>query len=335
MCWENYWYSGDEELLVNRYYPAVRTMLDTCLDQYMDPKTGLFSIQAWQFIDWTELDNGHKIVTHNNTFLVDTLRLGARMAKIARDWDSAERFQKAADDLAARINEHLWSEDRGAYIDSIHNDGERSTSISRQINTLALLHGIVPDEREASVLAVAMDPSDAVVQFGSPFTTLYLLELLGERGEAGQMLDVIRDLWGTMMDEQTTTFWESFATGNLGGARYPTRSYCHAWSAGPAYTLSRYVLGARLEEPGGTLVSVTPQLDLLEQAEGVIPLPSAAITLSWQRESDHAASIVLSVEGDVQATLQLPNGWSYVRKPEDSDVTCGNGEACQLRAIRN
>ena len=335
MCWENYWYSGDEDLLVNRYYPAVGTMLDTCLDEYIDPMTGLFSIQAWQFIDWTELDNGHKIVTHNNTFLVDTLRLGARMAELAKDRESADRFLKAADDLTDRINEHLWSEERGAYIDSIHNDGQQSTSISRQINTLALLHGVVPEQREASVLAVAMDPSDDVVQFGSPFTTLYLLELLGERGEPGQMLDVIRDLWGTMMDEQTTTFWESFATGNLGGARYPTRSYCHAWSAGPAYALSRYVLGARLDEPGGTRVSLTPQLDVLRRAEGVIPLPTGTIRLSWRRMSDNAATVKFSVKGDIQATVFAPNGWSFADRQEDADITLGDGEACELRAVRS
>lgn len=334
MCWENYWYSGDEDVLANRYYPAVRTMLDTCLDEHIDPETGLFSIQAWQFIDWTELDNGHKIVTHNNTFLVDTLRLGVRMAEIAEDHDGATRFRKAADNLTACINEHLWSEERGAYIDSIHNDGQRSTSISRQINTLALLHGVVPDERESRVFAVAMDPSNDVVQFGSPFTTLYLLELLGERGESSRMLDVIRQLWGTMMDEQTTTFWESFATGNLGGDRYPTRSYCHAWSAGPAYALSRYVLGARLDEPGGTRVSLTPQIDVLERAEGVIPLPSGTISLSWQRESDNAATVVSSVQGDLQATLVAPKGWSFVGDAADADATLRDGERCELRVVR-
>jgi alpha-L-rhamnosidase len=330
MCWENYWYSGDEDLLVNRYYPAVRTMLDTCLDEYIDPKTGLFSIQAWQFIDWTELDNGHKIVTHNNTFLVDTLHLGARMAEIAQDRESADRFVKAADDLTSRINEHLWSEERGAYIDSIHNDGQLSTSISRQINTLALLHGVVPVERETRVLAAAMDPSDEVVQFGSPFTTLYLLELLGERGESERMLDVIREQWGSMMDEQTTTFWESFATGNLGGDRYPTRSYCHAWSAGPAYALSRYILGARLDEPGGAHVSLTPQLDVLERAEGVIPLPAGAVKLSWRRESDNAAIVSFSVQGDVHATLFAPDGWSIVGELENNNITLDDGEACEV-----
>ncbi len=123
-----------------------------------------------------------------------------------------------------------------------------------------------------------------------------------------------------MMDEQTTTFWESFATGNLGGARYPTRSYCYAWSAGPAYTLSRYVLGARLDEPGGTCVSLTPQLDVLERVDGVIPLPSGTVRLSWQRESDNAATVISNVKGDIRATLFAPDGWSFVGKLEDADI---------------
>ena len=312
MCWENYWYSGDKQLLVDRYYPAVRKMLNTCLDKYIDPATGLFSIQAWQFIDWTELDNGHKIVTHNNTFLVDSLRLGAQMADLAGDADSATRFREGADRLVQSINKHLWSDERGAYIDSIHNDGAPSTSVSRQINTLALLHGVVPSDQEARVLATAMnDNSDQVVQFGSPFATLYLLELLGERGQIVPMLDVVRDKWGGMMDSQTTTFWESFATGNLGGKRYPTRSYCHAWSAGPAYVFSRYVLGARLEVPGGTAISLTPQLDVLERADGVIPLPKGTVAVKWVRTGKNEVALICCLEGDVEATMHLPNGWQF------------------------
>lgn len=310
MCWENYWYTGDRETLRREYYPALRRMLDACLTKYLDPKTGLFSIAAWQFFDWIGLDNNHHCVTHNNTFLVDTLRLGARMAEVAQDAATAARFRSAADQLAANINRHLWDEKRGAYIDSIHNDGKRSTSVSRQINTLALLHGVVPPERQQRVMAIALgQETNNVVQFGSPFATLYLLELLGETGRIEPMLGTIRDLWGGMMDGQTTTFWESFANGNLGGGRYPTRSYCHAWSAGPAYILSRYVLGVRLDEPGGQRVTVCPQLDSLERAEGVTPLPSGKLMIQWQRQDRNHAVLTLRLDGDFKAHLQPPPNW--------------------------
>ena len=92
MCWENYEYTGDRETLLRTYYPAVRRMLDTCVDKYLDPDTGLFAIRAWQFFDWIGLDNGHKRVTHNNTFLVDSLRIGAHMADVAQDAETAKRY---------------------------------------------------------------------------------------------------------------------------------------------------------------------------------------------------------------------------------------------------
>jgi len=311
MCWENYEYTGDRAALTAVDYPRIRTMLDTCLDTYIDAATGLFSITAWQFFDWISgLDTGHRIVTHNNTFLADSLRIGARMADLAGEPAVAGRYRAAADDLARRINEHLWDEARGAYIDSIHNDGKRSPSVSRQFNTLALLHGVVPADREAKVLAVALgEKTDGVVQFGSPFATLYLLELLGETGRIGVMLDVIRDLWGGMLDAQTTTFWESFPSGNLGGGRYPTRSYCHAWSSGPAYVFSRYVMGAKIEAPGGTQVSLTPRVDCLERVEGVIPLPNGEIRMAWTRAEDGAADLSIEPSPGIRTTLHPPEGW--------------------------
>lgn len=310
MCWENFWYSGDRDALISRSYPDARRMLDTCLEKYMDPATGLFSITAWQFFDWIGLDNGHRIVTHNNTFLVDSLRLGARMADVAGDPPTADRYRAAADRLVARINDHLWDDARGAYVDSIHNDGKRSTNVSRQINTLALLHGIVPPDREKRVLPIVLGESSRdVIQFGSPFATLYLLEYLGETGRVAPMLDVIRELWGGMMDAQTTTFWESFANGNLGGGRYPTRSYCHAWSAGPAYVFSRYLLGARIDEPGGSRVTIAPRADCLPRAEGTIPLPNGEIRVAWNPRPDGSVRLSTTPSRAINVTFRAPPGW--------------------------
>ena len=123
------------------------------------------------------------------------------------------------------------------------------------------------------------------------------------------MLGTIRTLWGGMMDAQTTTFWESFANGNLGGGRYPTRSYCHAWSAGPAYILSRYVLGVRLDEPGGLRVTVCPRIDALERAEGVAPLPAGKLKINWQRQDSDHATLTFCADGAFQTRLQPPPNW--------------------------
>ncbi len=335
MCWEHYLYTGDSDVLVRQNYPRVRTMLDSCLDKYIDEKTGLFSIQAWQFFDWVNgLDTGHRIVLHNNTFLVDSLRLGAAMAEQADDKDIAVRYHKKADELTALINQHFWNEERGAYVDSIHNDGSPSSAVARPFNTLALLHGVVPPERRERVMSIALgERTEGVTPFGSPFATLYLLELLGETGRVGEMLDIIREQWGGMLDSQTTTFWESFPIGNLGGGRYPTRSYCHAWSAGPAYVFSRYVLGAEIEEPGGRGMKLTPRVDLMERAEGLVPLPVGSIRIAWQREDEQRAELTVESSPGIRVTLSPPGGW-LIKAAENDAVTVQSGKEEIFTLIR-
>jgi len=301
-CWENYMYNGDKDTLVQLFYPAIKRMLNNCIEKYIDEDTGLFSIQAWQFFDWIKLDNNHKRVIHNNTFLVDCLRLGAKVAKIAGDTESAKKYESFAKKLVEKINLHFWDDKRQAYIDSIHNDGKKSTSVSRQFNTLVLLHDVVPEYKREQVEKIAYGKiTDNVVQFGSPFANLYLLELLGETGYVNEMLDVIRDKWSSMMDDQTTTFWESFAEGNLGGKKYPTRSYCHAWSAGPAYTFSRYVMGVRIDEPGGKKVTIVPRVDCLDHVAGVVPLAQGEIDISWKIKKDGQAELYINIKGPITA----------------------------------
>jgi len=311
MCWENYLFTGDRDTLTGVDYPRVRQMLDTCLASHIDKATGLFSISAWQFFDWVDgLDTDHRIVLHNNTFLVDSLRLGAQMADLAGESGVARRYESAAEALIGHINGHLWDERLGAYVDSIHDDGSRSTSVSRPFNTLALLHGVVPPGREERVLPVVLgERVEGITPFGSPFATFYLLELLGESGRIGAMLDVIRENWGGMLDAQTTTFWESFATGNLGGGKYPTRSYCHAWSAGPAHVLSRYVMGVKVEEPGGTRITLTPRVDALDHLSGVVPLFHGSVRLEWTRAADGTVDLRVEPAPGVDVTLVPPPGW--------------------------
>jgi hypothetical protein len=148
------------------------------------------------------------------------------------------------------------------------------------------------------------------VQFGSPFATLYLLELLGETGRVHEMLDVIRDKWGGMMDDQTTTFWESFPEGSLGGQKYPTRSYCHAWSSGAAYVFSRYVLGVRFEDAGGKTLAVTPRVDVLESASGVVPLIEGQLEISWSTGENGEKTVILEHHGKSRVKFEPPNGWT-------------------------
>jgi hypothetical protein len=111
----------------------------------------------------------------------------------------------------------------------LHSEAGLSLVISQQTNTVVFLCGCVPPERLPTVGA------------GSPFTLHFVLEALARVGEYERLLQVIHRNWGTMIDRDATTCWETLH-GYEPNGRW-TRSHCHAWSSTPTYCLSTLQLG--------------------------------------------------------------------------------------------
>jgi hypothetical protein len=142
------------------------------------------------------------------------------------------------------------------------------------------------------------------VPFGSPFAIQFLLEYYAKKNEIKLMIDMIVEYWSKMIDGETTTFWESF--GDIFGDKFPSRSYCHAWSAGPAYLLSRFVTGVSVTEPGAETIKIEPQLLLLDWVEGVVPTVKGNVEVNWKRHKD-IIILKIYIPQDISACLVLPN----------------------------
>ncbi len=295
MVWEHFCHSGDAALL-EELYPAVAKMLATIREKYLDSATGLFSIAAGNMFDWTGMDICTKLTTHNNIFLVAALKAASCMARVLMNGDP---WQGWARELTRRINRHLWSQQRQAYIDSIHNDGAPSACVSRPTNTVAILYDIAPADRAERILPIVLGRrAKNIVPFGSPFASFFLLEALAKLGRFDELLKTVRGKWGYMLDAGATTFWETFEH---------TRSHCHAWSAGPTYFLSRYVLGVHPMEPGYRTVLFSPQPGDLEFARGSVPTPSGNIHVQWQR-NERLFEMIIDKPAAIRGKIELPQG---------------------------
>jgi len=283
MVEEHYMFSGDAAFL-RKVYPSIARMLrDT--ERLCANETGLLSIDAWNMFDWTSTDTNWKLVTHNNLFLVGALERAARMAERLGKKADAGRWLAFRAALVKNINKHLWSDKASAYIDSIHDDGTPSEVISQPTNTLALLYGVAPPKRAEAIARLAVKPPRSVVPFGSPFAMFYLLEHLAGAGRFDELVGLVRDKWGFMVDWGATTFWETFPGRLLSGltGKAPTRSHCHAWSAAPTYFLSRYVLGVGPLEPGFARTLVAPNPVDLAWCSGEMPTPHGGVRVDWRR----------------------------------------------------
>jgi len=274
-CEEYYRYTGDEEFL-REVYPFVAQQMRNIAEKFIRPD-GLFEIEAWNMLDWAPMDTPRKgIVTHQNAMLVEAYRRAATMALWLGKAEDAKEFESLAQKVEDAINEHLWDEQKQAFVDAIHADGRRSNVFSVQTQTMVYLCDAVTDERRPIIRRYLYDKPEGFVWFGSPFALFFLLEAYAKDGEFQRILDIVRREWGAMIDYGATTAWETLTP--------RTRSHCHAWSAAPAYFLSTYVLGVRpkgvARDTGhGTRTMeyfIAPKPCDLKWAKGRFPVPSGA-----------------------------------------------------------
>lgn len=298
-CEEYYLYSGDENYL-EEIYPALATTCRNFL-AYKNKK-GLLEIEAWNLLDWAPMDTPRQgVVTHQNAWLVEALRRTAKVAELLKREQEAAEFRQQADALAAAINTHLWSEEKQAYIDCIHADGTPSEVVSQQTNTVVYLCNVADFLREEIIANYIHQVPEGWTRAGSPFMLFFIFEALAKQGEYQRILELTRTGWGMMLKHGSTTCWETFP--GFWDSLW-TRSYCHAWSAGPAYFLSAYQLGVRPQAPGFKKALIAPELCDLTWCRGQVPTPFGEIQVAWQNEKDFFLEINLPKE--VEAEVILP-----------------------------
>ena len=83
-----------------------------------------------------------------------------------------------------------------------------------------------------------------------------------------------------MLKYDSTTCWEVFP-GFYEVSR--TRSYCHSWSASPAYFFIKYALGVQMLDGFAKIEIKEPAWDM-KWCRGDVPTPHGAIHIEWIRE---------------------------------------------------
>ena len=333
-CWEHYLYGGNLADL-NENYGYVTETLRRC--QRLTNERGLLDIPgAWNLIEWGNNDlSPYGEVTANNVLLVACLEKAAEMAQALGFEKDAQEYRTEALRRKEIINRLCWDEQRSAYVDTIRDDWAyqqyvgfsaqkgwtpisyplycSASRISEQTNTLALISGCVPQDREAAVWQIAQrsraghyqagapfariygSPTDqeapgGIVAVGSPFFLFFTLEAFFRQKDGAGALEIMLRDWGKMAERGTQTCWETFEYNEKNW----TRSVAHAWSAAPAVYLPEQILGIRAIEPGYRKFFVEPVAGHLRWARGSVVTPYGPIFVEWKIDSKGELDITVS-----------------------------------------
>lgn len=295
--WDFFWETGDRAFL-RELYPAIKANLDAAARHCTD--RGLFRAPAWNFLDWTPIDQDRQTVLHNSMLLAAALEVGMKSARVLGLAADAAGFSNQRADLVAAIG-RLWDPARGAWRDALLDDGTPSEGISQHTSFFALLHDLASDAQRADAIRNCLAPPPGMTRVGSPNAMFFLLEALRKEGRVEETLALLRDFWGRMLDAGADTFWEMI---NPPGSEFPTRSHCHGWSSSPVYLLPRLLFGIECVEPGWRRVVLRPAACGLSFARAQICTPHGLLEIAWRKASDGTLDVRVDAPEGVSVSVQ-------------------------------
>ncbi len=323
MFYDDYLYTGDPEL-IERYYEPLKykTLMDLAREDglittenvtpeimrnlgFKDPETKLRDIVDWPPSGWGGDPNvlGERdgfdfqpINTVVNSFYYRNLEILAEFAALLGKDDDANRFQMMALRAKSAINEKLFDNDRGIYL-----DGEGTDHASLHANMLPLAMGIVPRDKVPSVVEFIKSRDMACSVYGAQ----YLMDGLYNVGEADYALELMtathdRSWWNMIAIGSTITLeaWDM---------KYkPNADWNHAWGAVPGNIIARRMWGITPKVPGGSIVNIAPQLSTLRSTSISVPFQTGQVKAAYEKVHNRLERYVFDLPGNVSAEVILP-----------------------------
>lgn len=319
MAWNDYLWTGDERALKANYEVLKAHGLDA-----LRQSNGLVSTRKGQsqeflesirrgtitdIVDWPHNgieDDGFVYTDYNavvNALYYRTLlRLAQIAATLSKDQpkhsaapgfrEDATRFRIEAQSTLKAFETAFFDPSKGIYKDGIDTD-----HCSLHTNMMAILCGLVPEERVEAV-------ADFIQTRGlncSIFGAHNLLEALyaADRGDYALKLMLRDDLrsWYNGLRLGTTITMEAWDD-----SFKPNQDWNHIAGAAPGNAIPFGLMGIRPLEPGFAKVQIRPQIGDLKWAEMTLPTIRGAISVDIR-----AGKMTVTIPANMTADIYLPD----------------------------
>ena len=305
--WLLYCHYGDRRVL-HDHYDGMKRWVD-----YLTTRTEDFIVQYSYYGDWAPPiaeslagSQGSSAVSRDTpgqlvstAFYAYAATLVAQIAQVLDRKDDAKAYRNLADAIREAFNGCYWDEALGGY-----------GSNNQACNALALYMNLVPQERQARVIANLVqniEAHDCHLTTGN-LCTKYAMEVLVEAGYIDLAFQIATQTtypsWGYMLAQGATTVWERWeqATGRgMNSHNHPMFGSIGAW-------FYRALAGIQVcgDGPGFGRVIICPSLPSgLQQATASLNTVRGLVKSSW-KASNNAFVLSVQVPMTSQAEVVLP-----------------------------
>jgi hypothetical protein len=255
----------------------------------------------WNFIDWgysadTAAPDGKTAIL--NVLIAAALKRAAGLHEAAGNPERAEGLRRLSRSTMAAVTRKFWMPKRARFNDSTDPFQGRHT-VSQHPHGVALFFGLLDKAQEQGALDALTDPSVVPAEL---YFQHFGINSLAHAGRAQQAMDLIRRLWGAMIEQDSPTVWETVRGRD---AFSGCGSLCHGFACTPLYFMHNTLLGVQALKPGFAEFRLAPQGLGLLWAKGNVPTPHGVIRVNWARQADQA--LVIDVDVPDGATAILPD----------------------------
>ncbi|MCG1037108.1 hypothetical protein KI686_11925 [Polaribacter sp. DS7-9] len=230
-----------------------------------------------------------------NAFYYQNMKIMTEFATILNKQKDIEDFKLRAEKSKKAIQEELFDEKRGIYI-----DGVGTTHASLHANMLPLAFNLVPEKHKKSVVNFIKSRGMACSVYGAQ----YLMDALYNAEEAEYALELITSKgdrsWYNMMREGATITMEAW------GYKYKNNlDWNHAWGAVPANAIPRGMWGITPKTPGYSIATINPQLGSLKTSSIIVPTLRGQIKADYILKDDKTKRFTIFIPSNMKAEFKV------------------------------
>lgn len=319
MIADRYYMQTADTALIDEIYPSMLRVVEWFF-QWENDEGLLENIKHWMFIDWAEVDKDGALTAVNAQF-VKALKIVSYFSGILKFYEKEKKYKQQGDKIARVINQLLWDEKRGVYVDARKN-GINSQRISQQSNAAVVAFDVAPEERYNRIFnyisdnkrvvltgsglghneSLAFNNAEKVVE-SQPFYSHILHQAYRKMGKQTQILKQIRKKWGKWVNEGYKTWPETWQMETI-------TSTCHGWSSTPTFDLTTDILGIQILKAGFEEILIRPACFNLSWAKGTFPTSKGLIKIEWKKQGA-VFEILLKIPKRIKAKVVLPKSDTF------------------------
>ncbi|EPS40073.1 hypothetical protein H072_6116 [Dactylellina haptotyla CBS 200.50] len=323
--WNYVHYSGDVAWMAG-YWTRYKRALNISLRRF-NRYRGLY--WCWSTADWLRPGQGGYNSEANAIFYL-TVKKSMALAEILGPGSFTLNEMRLLNDILGSIESNyqaLWDEEKNMFMDNM--DTRRDVHPQDGNSWAIFADGLIKKD-QAKVISRNLRkrwtkygaPAVEMPNTISPFATSFELIAHCYAGEHQSAVDLMRIMWGYMLDGKgmtNSTFIEGFRLD--GNIQYPAygwsgrNSHAHGWSTGPTYVLSTEILGIKLTQPMGYSWVIEPNFVDLDWAEGGYATELGKFTVRWKKGGKLLVQTPEGTSGDViwhGKTRRLQGGKAWV-----------------------